>query len=76
MSKWLRLPVIAEGVETKVQAEYLKSIGCVYMQGYYFAKPMPVDAFEEILTKSDTESADSRQKFYEDTNNAGRCPIT
>ena len=40
MAHWLKLPVIAEGVETKAQADYLKSIGCTHMQGYYFAKPM------------------------------------
>ena len=49
MAHWLRLPIIAEGVETRAQADYLKSLGCVYMQGFYFARPMPADAFEKQL---------------------------
>lgn len=49
MANWLKLPVIAEGIETGIQADYLKSIGCFYMQGYYFAKPMPVEEYEELL---------------------------
>ena len=49
MANWLKLPVIAEGIETGIQADYLKSIGCFYMQGYYFAKPMPVEEYEKLL---------------------------
>lgn len=52
MAHWLKLPVIAEGVETKVQADYLKSLNCIYMQGYYFARPMPAEAFQALLQKS------------------------
>lgn len=55
MSRWLRLPVLAEGVETKNQADYLKSIGCVYMQGYYFAKPMPADEYRLTLEAGNFE---------------------
>ena len=67
MAHWLRLPIIAEGVETKAQADYLKSLGCVYMQGYYFAHPMPDDDFEELLARS----ASSRIDRYQDTNVEG-----
>ncbi len=48
MSRMLNLSVIAEGVETKVQADFLKSIGCVNMQGFLFAKAMPADKFEPL----------------------------
>ena len=53
LSKWLNLVTIAEGVETREQMEYLKSIGCCYVQGYYYAKPMPAVDFEEYLCKKD-----------------------
>jgi EAL domain-containing protein (putative c-di-GMP-specific phosphodiesterase class I) len=43
----LDLELIAEGVETKEQADFLKQKGNVEMQGYYFFKPMPVEQFEE-----------------------------
>ena len=35
--------VTAEGVETSFQADFLKTIGCDEVQGFYFAKPMPID---------------------------------
>ena len=47
MSKRLNMNVITEGVETQSQLELLKNLGCEMFQGYYFAKPMPVDEFEK-----------------------------
>lgn len=52
MAKWLNIPVIAEGVESKEQADFLHSIGCEYCQGYYFAKPMPVDEYEKLFEET------------------------
>lgn len=49
MAEKLRMDVIAEGVETKEQADFLGSVGCDIIQGYYYAKPMPVAEFEEML---------------------------
>ena len=51
MSHLLKLPIVAEGVETKEQAEYLKSQGCEYVQGYLFGKPMPVAEYEKLLKR-------------------------
>lgn len=48
MAKWLDTPVIAEGVETSELADYLKSIGCNYIQGYLYSKPLEEDAFIEF----------------------------
>ncbi|RJG04610.1 EAL domain-containing protein [Noviherbaspirillum sedimenti] len=45
----LRLQVIAEGVETAEQLEFLRDHGCDAMQGYYFSKPVPADQFEAML---------------------------
>jgi EAL domain-containing protein (putative c-di-GMP-specific phosphodiesterase class I) len=41
------MPVIVEGVETCEQVEFLKDIGCNMFHGYYFAKPMEVEQFED-----------------------------
>ena len=49
MAKALDLPVIAEGVETKEQAEMLAGFGCSQMQGYYFSKPVPAAEYERML---------------------------
>ena len=47
----MKLKTIAEGVETKEQLEYLKSINCDYIQGYYFSKPIPKEEFENRYVK-------------------------
>ncbi|MCD8348145.1 MAG: EAL domain-containing protein [Lachnospiraceae bacterium] len=49
LAHWLNLDVVAEGVETRRQLERLKDLDCDYVQGYYMAKPMPVEKFEELL---------------------------
>ena len=48
MVKALEMKMIAEGVETIEQAEFLHDRGCSEMQGYYFYKPMPVKEFEKL----------------------------
>jgi|GEM_PF-5487686 len=58
MARWLKLPIIAEGVETQRQADYLKNLGCVFMQGYYFARPMPAGEFEQVLAVQRTGRID------------------
>lgn len=49
MAKNLKLNTVAEGVETKAQQDFLVLQGCRMMQGFYFGKPMPAEAFERIL---------------------------
>ena len=49
MAEELGLPVIAEGVETKEQAEMLSDFGCNQMQGYYFSRPVPAEEYEKLL---------------------------
>lgn len=46
MARSLRKGLIAEGVETEAQAQYLAAIGCPHAQGYLFGRPVP---FEEVL---------------------------
>jgi diguanylate cyclase (GGDEF)-like protein/PAS domain S-box-containing protein len=50
MSKAMGLDVIAEGVETKAQQEFLEAHGCHAFQGYLFSKPVPLDEFEGKLS--------------------------
>ena len=47
MAKRLGIPTIAEGVNSAEQAELLRSVGCDYAQGYYFAHPMPMKDYVE-----------------------------
>ena len=49
LAKWMNLLVTAEGVETQEQVELLRNMDCNYVQGYYYAKPMPVEQFTELL---------------------------
>ena len=49
LARWMNLSVVAEGVETRQQLERLREIGCDYVQGYFFAKPMPAEEFEHLL---------------------------
>jgi len=41
--------VIAEGVETEAQLEFMRDNGCEAMQGYYFSKPLSAESFTELL---------------------------
>ena len=51
MAKALNKKTIAEGVEDKKTLEYLKKAGVDFIQGYYFAKPMPKEALREFIEK-------------------------
>jgi EAL domain-containing protein (putative c-di-GMP-specific phosphodiesterase class I) len=48
----LNLEVVAEGVERKTQMDFLRRHNCDRVQGYYFARPVPVAEFEKILIES------------------------
>lgn len=47
MANDLNIEVVAEGIETKEQLDFLKEIHCGSVQGYYFSRPIPVEAFEK-----------------------------
>lgn len=55
MIKSIGATVVAEGVETADQAEFLRRIGCDVAQGYYFSRPLPVKEFEQLLLPRSTE---------------------
>ena len=49
MAKNLGLQVLAEGVETQAQLDFLRGKGCDYYQGYYYCRPLPADAISDLL---------------------------
>jgi EAL domain-containing protein (putative c-di-GMP-specific phosphodiesterase class I) len=51
----LGIEVIAEGVETKAQADFLLSAGCPYAQGYYFSRPVNAERATELLQQGKIE---------------------
>ena len=57
IARYLKVPVVAEGVETENQLRLLKDAGCDLVQGYYFSRPLPAEAFEEmILSRAEKKS--------------------
>lgn len=59
MAKWLNIPVIAEGVDKAEQVDFLRSVGCDFIQGFYYAKPMPAKEYEKLI--SDQEKLTSHE---------------
>ena len=56
LAKRLDMKIVAEGIETKEQVDFLAEQGCDLIQGYYFAKPMPVTEFEEKAFEEKTQN--------------------
>ncbi len=52
IARYLKVPVIAEGVETEKQLQLLKNVGCSLVQGFYFSRPLPPDQFEAAILKN------------------------
>ncbi len=50
LAKDLNMKIVAEGIETKEQVEFLEEQGCDLIQGFYFARPMPVADFEKLIS--------------------------
>ena len=55
MIKKLGFNVLAEGVETAEQVALLKNAGCRFAQGFYYARPMPINEFLEFLDRHEIE---------------------
>ena len=49
LARSLKIPVVAEGVETEEQLQMLRELGCPLVQGFYFSKPLPAAEFEQMI---------------------------
>ena len=58
MAKSLGLGIVAEGVETREQLDFLRAAGCNAYQGYYFSVPLPAGAFAELVRKQARQKQD------------------
>lgn len=56
MTKQMKMPIVVEGVENEAQENHLLKMGCRYMQGYFYYKPLPLEAFEALI--ADPENTD------------------
>ncbi len=77
MARTLGFTVIAEGVETQAQVEFLRQFGCHQAQGYFFARPMPIEDFRALISAA-TEGASGklarRPRDTSSARSAGRPP--
>lgn len=58
LAKWMKLSVVSEGVETQREWDYLRSVECDSVQGYYFYRPMPQEEYMALLDKAAAKSTD------------------
>ena len=68
MAKWLGMPVIAEGVEHVEQADFLCSIGCDYIQGYLYSRPLPQEQYLELVGGNAIDTSKPRMHSLETIN--------
>lgn len=64
LAHWLRLRVVAEGVETQEQLRFLRRLGCDHMQGYLFSRPLPGEQFKKLLACPDYQF-EERSRFIQ-----------
>ncbi len=67
MSKDIGIKTLAEGVEEKEQVDFLKSIGCGKLQGYFYGKPMPVADLFEHMAERGYEIEERQWRHYYDS---------
>ncbi|MDX8417621.1 EAL domain-containing protein [Absicoccus intestinalis] len=68
MVKMLNNQILVEGVETKEQYEFLKSIGCDKVQGYYFSPPVPLKSFKKLYAQEQHIESRRFKQYYDQTN--------
>ncbi len=66
MGKEVEIGTLAEGVETTEQVEFLKSIGCARLQGYFYSKPLPLTDLEEVMVSKGIKCEERKwRRFYD-----------
>ena len=63
----LNLRAVAEGVETSAQLRELVRLGCEFGQGYYFARPLPAHALENLLSSGYSSEVNDRKEGHRAT---------
>jgi diguanylate cyclase len=58
MAQSLKMEVVAEGIETPEQGEFLRANGCDKAQGFYYSKPLPAAQIRELLGRAKREAAE------------------
>ncbi|SHJ76342.1 EAL domain-containing protein [Hespellia stercorisuis] len=64
MANWLGMEVVVEGVETREQKDFLTGVGCNYIQGYYYSRPIPRDEFESKYIFKTVETEEKKAPFH------------
>lgn len=64
LARLMNLGVVAEGVETREQLDRLLEAGCDYVQGYFFAKPMPCQEFETLIKEQQVAAEQERKSQH------------
>ena len=64
MAKHLGIHTLCEGVENSAQIEFLKTIGCEQLQGFYYSKPLPIAEIRKLIPKFGLETP-QRSRCYE-----------
>ena len=64
----MKKKILIEGVETYEDFDYFRNVGCDYIQGFYFSKPLPKDEFFEFLKNAnDSEDRSSAATSFSST---------
>ncbi len=66
MAKWLDMQVVVEGVEKTEQVQFLQKVGADYIQGYYYAKPMPREEYEDLVQRGLPSPLEPKKEKNED----------
>jgi EAL domain-containing protein (putative c-di-GMP-specific phosphodiesterase class I) len=62
LAEALGMTTVAEGVETEAQLTHLRALGCSVMQGYYFSRPLPGPAFDELIDRTPRMDMDANER--------------